>query len=344
MMVVIDVKVEVYDAVNEVLGGEYRTFEQFVDVALRNQLALEGTRDSREAFVVPSRDEPSRKVAPLTKPSADHERGEDEEWKALVRRISEQDVQAEATPVLVRTDGLLWGQVNRLLPTAAGIRVLGNLLIHNSATTLTVGDWHRKATQVAIRWGAELGRLDKHAGRKRGELWATAFPTSDSASSRRYASQFLGTPGSQGPLGGADLLGLITFSGSDDDPRVGLTQAGAQWASLENPIFDTAHPKSTFSVLETRFFLEHLERHLPDEYEFLQLVSELIDRGLDRTALDVALEKAYPMWAGYVETMRAGAIGRLHDLGLLRRVRKGQRVEYALTDLAYDLGKLVTRE
>ena len=183
---------------------------------------------------------------------------------------------------------------------------------------------HRKATEVAIRWGVELGRIDKQADRKRGELWATAFPTSDSASSRRYASQFLGTLSTQGPLGGADILGLVAFSGPEDDPRVTLTQAGAQWASLENPVFDTAHPKSTFSVLETRFFLEHLERHLPDEYEFLQLVTELIDRGLDRTTLDKELEKSYPMWAGYVETMRAGAIGRLHDLGLLHRIQKGR--------------------
>jgi hypothetical protein len=36
--------------------------------------------------------------------------------------------------------------------------------------------------------------------------------------------------------------------------------------------------------------------------------------------------------------MRAGALGRLSDLGLLERTRRGLTVDYALTPLAAEVG------
>jgi len=39
-----------------------------------------------------------------------------------------------------------------------------------------------------------------------------------------------------------------------------------------------------------------------------------------------------------VSTMRAGAIGRLHDLGLLARTREGTAVSYSLSPRAKEVG------
>ncbi|MDP9225061.1 MAG: hypothetical protein M3P18_14675, partial [Actinomycetota bacterium] len=50
--------------------------------------------------------------------------------------------------------------------------------------------------------------------------------------------------------------------------------------------------------------------------------------------LNEELPALFPNWADHIPTMRAGAIGRLSDLGLLGRERRGLTVEYHLTALA----------
>ena len=152
-------------------------------------------------------------------------------------------------------------------------------------------------------------------------------------------TQFLGHPRPGALLGSAEYLSFVGFAKEPDGSfRVGLTPDGFQLTTLENPIFDTRHPDTTFSVMESRFFLEHLQRRLPDEYVLMRFVAKLIDEGNDRTELNKQIAAAYPDWESFVTTMRAGVIGRLHDLGFLIRVRKAQQVEYSLSELAYDLG------
>ncbi len=64
----------------------------------------------------------------------------------------------------------------------------------------------------------------------------------------------------------------------------------------------------------------------------------LVADGLTRDEQNEAIARAYPRWASVASTMRAGGIGRLGDLGLLERTRRGLKVDYRLSALAGSVG------
>jgi hypothetical protein len=248
---------------------------------------------------------------------------------------------ATTLPEPVRVDdeaAVLWGQINRILPIAVGVRVL----VHLSADTangVPVDAWHETATVVAVALRSHLRQLDEEAGRRHGSLWSTAFPDDTPASVHRYVNQFLGFPKGGLSDGGAAFLGFVAFDQNDTLAKV--TTAGVEWAAFTNPLFDDGgSPTRTFSVEETAFFINHLRQYRPAELELLRQIAALVAKGRSRTQLDEALAAEHPQWKKYIATMRAGALGRLSDLGLLERTRRGLTVDYALTPLAAKVGLL----
>jgi hypothetical protein len=222
-----------------------------------------------------------------------------------------------------------------------GVRVLAHLSVERE-NGVPVEEWHETATAVATTLRARLREFDEAAGRRHGSLWSTAFPDNTPASAHRYVNQFLGIPKGGVADGGAAFLGFVAFDGADTSAM--LTTAGAEWAALTNPIFDgDGSPASTFSTEETTYFIDHLKTHRPAELRLLQRIAVLVDEGGSRTQLDEALAADYPAWQKYIATMRAGALGRLSELGLLERTRHGLKVDYALTPLAAAVG-LITRK
>lgn len=325
-----------------VSAGKYSDVQQFFVVAARNQLALEASVGTVPAVDSPAPDSP----ASGEEMNGDHAVLPSDELPGGVRALlsslaSTGDSLSEPVP-LDDPDLVLWGQVNRVLPIAVGVRALGHLsALHGGP--IPVEEWHEAATRAAVALRPYVRGLDQAAGRRHGSLWSTALPDDTDASAHRYSNQFLGFPRAEGvPDGAAAFLGLVAF---DDDGLVGLTAAGADWAALANPIFDSSEtPATTFSVEESAFFLDHLRHYRPAEWRFLQRVASLVQDGLSRTQLDDALAAEYPAWAKYIGTMCAGALGRLSDLGLLERERRGLTVDYALTPLAADLGLTANQE
>ena len=233
----------------------------------------------------------------------------------------------------------LWGQINRVLPIAVGVRVLAHLATEAAKPFVSVDEWHVRATDAAQALRNHFETMDIAQEHRHGERWATAFPEDVRASRKRYMNQFLGYIRPKGqPEGGAALLGLVAFA--DGDPKkVTLTQGGALWASLPNPIFDSpdGRAEETFSREEAEHYITHVRRTVPAEFELMRSVAELVDAGKARTEIDDRLGELYPDWASYIGTVRAGALGRLQDLGLLRRERRGIHVDYELTDRAREL-------
>lgn len=321
VVVAIDLDPKLFDQITSVVSGSgYSNVQQFLVAAAWNQLMLDGTAAATK---------PSRTPVSETNPTLDGS------WQRRVERID-----GDALGTLPKPDrfddpdALLWGQTNRVLPIAVGIRVLAHLLIERNASSVPLSEWHAEAAKVAQMARPQLGAWDAAAGRKRGELWETAFPKAETGSAERFMAQFLGSPRRDGTSeGGAIFLGFAAFpEGRTTD--VTLTTSGATWASFENPIFDGDAPTATFSAKETEFFLDHLRRHRPGEWSFLASVADLVRQGKSRTELNEELPALFPNWADHIPTMRAGAIGRLSDLGLLRRERQGLTVEYHVTALA----------
>jgi len=349
-IVAINIDPELYERVaRRVREGAYLDLEQFFDLAARNQLALEAKPDplmptpnagdgqaaGAEISARPMTGAEQTAGAAHQGAPAPHLSGE---WSELVKRTDLAADRFERPGIDPELDHLLWGQTNRLLPVAVGVRVLANLL--GDSNEVPVGTWHEKATAVATSLRDDLRRWDESAKRPHGTRWATAFPEKKESSAQRYVSQFLGASARDGSSdGGAAFLGLVAISGSGERGRVTLTTSGAAWASLPNPIFDAdAEPASTFSEEEVRFFLEHLREFRVGEYWFLNTMAALVAKGLSREEQNEAIASTYPQLESVASTMRAGAIGRLGDLGLLERSRHGLNVDYRLSALATSLG------
>ena len=313
----------------------YRSVEQFLIAAAWNQIALHEAEQGphAEVAITPgAKDSVSAPEPRVARPAFDR-------WRDFVTRVDPaalrgvQPVETYSGP-----EALLWGQTNRLLPVAVGVRVLANQLARSGEALVDIDDWRKQATEVAQALRVRLEQWDQDADRGRSDQWATAFPSSDPASANRFMGQFLGWPRRTGKLaeGGAIWLGFVAV---DDERRgVTLTEAGERWAAFSNPIFDGEVPTSTFSEDETAFFIEHLRDKRPTEFGLLRDVAKLVKQGKSRTQIDTELALFYPEWAKHIATMRAGAMGRMSDLDLLTRERHGLTVAYHLTPLADALG------
>jgi hypothetical protein len=324
MIVVSDLRPELHRRAQELVPGRYESLDELLNVALENQLVLEqGQSSSQSQPAINGSDSPKRTE-------------QDEVWNWVrsiepegLRSVDPPDAKSWALPVL-------WGQVNRLLPVIAGVRVLGNMLHGGGSDRVPLTEWHGQATRAAVALHTYLLALDRESDRRRGDLWATGFPRDDRGSGRRYANQFLGRASFKSP-GAAEQLGFAATEKQGKVPTVGITEAGIELSQLTNPILDRREASETISVQEAQCYLSLLDRHLPEERRFMATVAELINKTGSRAALETAIEDRYPEWSKYAGTLRAGAIGRLHDLGCLARTRQGTTVTYRLSPRADEI-------
>jgi hypothetical protein len=325
MLLVSEIRAELHRRAQKLVPERYESFDELLNVALENQLRLE---EQGEA-------------GPLTLPETPTAKGDAEE--PLV--VSDPVVQAidptrfESLPEPpnpgVWSSPLLWGQVNRLLPVMAGVRVLGHLLLEDEAHEISLEVWHERAAAATSLY-AHLLDLDHEAQRRRGDLWSIGFPSGDRASTRRYANQFLGRGSRQSP-GAAEMIGLVLIRPQGDKMTAAITAAGVELSARQNPAFDGFGQAETISEAEAELFLRILGQQLPEEREFMALMATLIEATDSRVALEEELIQHRPELEKYAGTMRAGAIGRLHDLGFLAREREGTKVRYSLTPRATKL-------
>ena len=123
-----------------------------------------------------------------------------------------------------------------------------------------------------------------------------------------------------------------------------LTEEGLEYVRLHNPILDGSAPfDSAMSEEESDFMLGRIEAHLPSTWGFFQYMLSCINGGADTPlALSRAIVGGYrhpyahsKNWNdAQVATYRAGAIGLLGDLGLVKRTWNFRNVTYSLAQSA----------
>jgi hypothetical protein len=227
----------------------------------------------------------------------------------------------------------LWGQYNHFLPLKFACRVVASLS-HSSGVTVPLDIVHDRGAKMAGRLRENLVELDHEAKRPRGGRWAAGFPTNDQKSLDRFAAQILGRVQRSGRTTG--LVFDVGFIGIADEERrsVALTEAGVHFARLENPVLDGERSgDSPLSTRERGFLISHITTNLPEEATFLQFLVDAIASGCDTPeSLGGLVRRKYSGWTEKVaNTMRTGALGRLTDLGLVVRERRGSKVTYVAT-------------
>jgi hypothetical protein len=230
---------------------------------------------------------------------------------------------------------------NKILPAKATCRALAHLLVeepHGVPLDKTAA----RIAEEATRLGDFLSKHDDANGPSRDERLSTAFPTSGKNADKaqvRYASQFVAYADKQGRLFGLPYGLKLINCVQGDQPRILLTEVGWEFARMPNPVLDAtdAPPRHKLSDDEKRLLLAHIVRSVPVEDFAYRAVLAAVSEGADTPdRLDKTLWQYAPasrkMKDSYMSTQRSGSISRMADLGLVRRVREGTRVCYAVTD------------
>lgn len=330
-------------------SGRYADFSEAVSVAIANQLLLhQHARQKGGSFIVPTDDaliEGSKK--PLTSSVPTNESkiplifstaSELPEGTKLGALPSDSFVPGALVPV----DRWIFGQHNKLLPVKASSRALASMTIDSRGIPLA-----KAASDIAsqaVQLGDYLRELDDKHHFSRDEALAVAFPISQSDTTDkarlRYANQFVGAVNKQGQVSGllADLKLVSLVPGKE--PRIRLTEAGWNFAILENPILDgRARFTSKLGESEIRFLVEHIRSHVPAEDFAYRTILNACNEGTNTPEmLDEYLSKfisprqSSPFTPAFISTQRSGAISRMSDLGLIARNRTGVKVTYVASE------------
>lgn len=240
-------------------------------------------------------------------------------------------------------EGPLWGQYNRIFPVKLVTRGLANVLLEATGVKngeegwIALPSFRPRVAAVAREVGMNVATYDEQAGRTRGEKLAAGLPTGDDAekSMDRFQTHFVGRVEHGDELTGAPPhLSLVNIT-SGSPQKIGLTDAGREFASLYNPLLDEgANADQALSQEERQFYTTHIHDIRPDEYAAMQKVVQAITEGDDRpNALTERVAYIDPEWSNsQAQTIRSGLTSRMYELGLLDRRRVGQRgIAYELT-------------
>lgn len=329
--------------------GGYENAREFVQTAIENQLELE------EADVddqIPTFDEVIQEEATSTplqradEPTSSAEGGLHDGFE----RHSLENVPRVVPPDPERIDqGPLWGQYNRIFPIKLVLRRLANEIVDDRQTrqarltdgpegTVELPPFRDETAGLARQYGFEIQRADEQYSRGRGEKLASALPTGDDEqkSIERFKSHFVGGVDRNGNFSGAPATMKLVGIDHEQPYWIGLTDAGAKFAELPNPLLDEGpFAEESLSDDEREFYVNHVRENLPGEFEAMMTAARSIVEGHDRPeSLTERVARLAEDWSQtQANTIRSGLVSRMYELNLVDRERVGQRgIAYLLTE------------
>lgn len=298
--------------------GICRNIYEFINVAIQNQLRWEYS-DIEE----PLRFVTSGLSTSMKKPFSE------------MLRIPPSSVKTVLPPVNVEK-GPLWGQYYRFLPLKVVLRVIGNMGVDSLPS---IDEAEKNCSLIATEMGERLRKADREMANEKGKKLSIAFPRKDQRkaekSQKRFINQYLGyTQSGKGVLKG---MGPALLFINMIDGKVGLTSFGLRFASLENPVIDKADYRYPISSKEADFIIDHLIENVPDEAAHVWWLLHGLKKGLkSREQINTHMRNFYEKYGQWtdkmIETMRAGLVSRLSELGLIEASYFGKNVSYIWTD------------
>jgi len=329
MKYIIDIPHEKCNKISRLIKeGKYESVSQFALTAVENQLLLEESFEERLDRVI---------ATPSTREKKMNYTGEFGHDELLSLGFVSSDIKTVSPPTPDRIpNDVLWGQYNRIFPIKITMRVLANLLPGKKIIDLAL--LHSQAISAAREIGIILKKKDEEQGRKYGNMLSAALPTGKSVlkAENRFMNHFVGYLTRAGRIEGAP--GALKLLNISDDPKgvskVGITKEGLLFASLENPVIDRNQFSATLGEDEREFYLRHIQENLEREKEAMFLVLKEIKEGASSpTELNSRVSVLSRGWSeAMTNTIRAGIVSRLIELGLIDRQRDGIKVNYILTD------------
>jgi hypothetical protein len=234
-------------------------------------------------------------------------------------------------------DTILWGQYYRLFPTKVAVRILANLC---TSTSPSLDSFTKITSEFATSFRRKLEKIDLIEKNEHGEKLSASFPENNEKSNKRFIVHNLIIVRSRDSKldGLLPRLKFVNIRRSNGEDQIGLTSFGQDFALLSNPLLDNDDTES-FSREEIRFLLNHIKQQNPDEANHMHFVLNSINKGVhSREELNSSLRLYYNQYHNgeswtdeVVNTMRGGLLGRMFELNLISKIRKGRNVIYDVT-------------
>lgn len=351
MKLVVDLSETLIGRVKQAVDeGGYENAREFVTTAIENQLELEESSEEQfktldEAINAIGEEDAVGSEEPEHPPS-------DIGTDGLGQRKYD-TVPTVAPPSEGRLDsGPLWGQYNRIFPVKLVVRRLANVIQdqnedgtstpHDSIQWIDFDQFRKETAKLARNYGLQVKQYDEEKSRGRGEKLSAGLPTSESLqkSIERFQTHFIGKSRRDGNLGGAAPHLLFVDITNKDVSRIGITEAGLEFAELYSPLLDKgSDADDPLSNDERTFYIDHVRKELSAEFNAMVDLAEAIENGIDRPdSLTEQVAQMDDSWSeSQASTIRSGLVSRMHELGLVTRERIGQRsIAYQLTSEGKD--------
>jgi len=325
-----------------VKSGRFESLEQFVEIAIRNQIVYETQMSGSRSG---TSQQGGKEAIGTETVQLDRrlERAKRVDHGELVVRPSWAFTSLDIKPF---SDGKptirpLWGQFYRFLPVKLVVRLLART---QCAQPPEIRDLADEIAEEALDLADQLRSMGNAKRSTNGLSLAAGLPSSERdwrKSSERFFSQYVGRVRSDGTLDGfLAALGFAALQQEDKKTLIGLTDPGIEFASLPNPILDDGDIVRPLSNEEVSFLIAHIAHQMPGESDQLREVIQSISKDLNTPkGLDSRLSEYYrtrypdEKWTdAKVSVMRAGTISRLAEMRLVSVVKKGIRVEYKLNE------------
>lgn len=346
MIVAVELDPDSYRKIKEfVEKGTYESLENFVEIAVLNQILLERNGLPRLEANKVLRATPSEEARPKISQTK-QQGGVQQSIKYLA---CPKDTLLPILPPLPMTEEIrsfpIWGQINRLAPVKMVLRMLANQILLLGNDRIDLKRFSADAAETITSTRTYIEKKDKK-DRIRGEALYVALAKKDPGSQQRFINFYIGKlPRGKWTDGILTGLGLARIEQAEDGAVViGITEAGRKLACLHSPLIDDfllqeKQIESPFSPAEVEFLLNHLEINRPGEFEYLVSVLRFIKEGaVTPTALRQKVGKflqerhlAVNFTDKFVNTMQVGAIGTLVELRLLGIEKDAQKSKYMIT-------------
>ena len=304
--------------------GGFRDVEQFISVAIRNQLSYEAPEPA------PKRSPAKQTVSDAAVPDTTPANLDAYAWRGLGDGPRNGKGIASKNP--------LWGQYYRYLPLKAVARLAAGQFRRESFELPELGACVRSHIMSLVQY------VDKEGGKQKfGMKLDVGFPSGKrdiEKSMERFIVQYVGRISAGGVLTGFPCdMGFLKTAGTGSAETLCLTDQALEFASLPNPILDQRTGNLPLSDEEVSYLLGHIVTSMPGEASHMREITRLIGNGVDDPGgLDGALAAFYTQEYKADSSdkarslMRSGCISRLVEMGILIRTNiEGRRV-YTLVD------------
>lgn len=266
MRVITDIDSKTYEQIKKIISSnDYDNVDQFINVAIQNQLSLEAEG--------------------IVQSCASTQESTKNMWSS--------DVPA-SLPIsdpydMDRSRILLFNQYYRFFPLIISMVELGRVTGgQNGPLELSEFREHMQEKIIPIR--NQIRSWEEENDIKKQNRKSTGLPRSDvknpEYSMKRFLDHFVGKVRKRDshPISFGNSLGLISYTPIENEKcLVQLTPEGRDLVQIGNPLLSNGPTEPTISDQEAEFIIRHIRDTLPEEFQFMKIIFEVLERGEGET-------------------------------------------------------------